>query len=156
MQFLAERYRRRLTRKAGRDRERVPRCKGIAECILNRLGASPDLGFESQFPSIFGQFPSLECLYLLDGEGLQVSEAVCSEFHVPERKRLLFQPSPKGSDHSLREYYYALLASNGIHVTKPYLSLNSGNFCVTASKMIRDPLQGDSTILCADLILSKV
>jgi hypothetical protein len=111
---------------------------------------------ERQFTSIFRQYPGLECLYLLDGGGLQVSDAVCSEYHVPERKKLLFQLSAKGADHSLREYYYALTDGQESHVTGPYLSMNSGNLCITASKITADPLHGQSTILCADLNLSKV
>jgi EAL domain-containing protein (putative c-di-GMP-specific phosphodiesterase class I) len=155
MQFLADRYRRRLARKARRDRDLMNRCKWIAGSIFGRLETPPDSGLEVEFTSIFRQYPALECLYLLDGEGLQVSEAVCSEYHVPERKRLLFQPSPKGADHSFREYYYALSADQESHVTGPYLSMNSGNLCITASKVTADPLHGN-IILCADLNLSKV
>ena len=156
MQFLADRYRRRLAHKAKRDRELMGRCKGIADSIFQRLETPPEAGLEGQFTSIFKQFPALECLYLLEGGGLQVSEAVCNEYHVPERKKLLFQPSPKGADHSFREYYYALTGGQENHVTGPYLSMNSGNLCITASKMAADPLHGQSTILCADLNLSKV
>ena len=156
MQFLADRYRRNMTRKAKGDRELMNRYKWIARSIFDRLETPPKSGLEGQFSSIFRQYPALECLYLLDGEGLQVSEALCSEYHVPERKKLLFQPSPKGTDHSLREYCYALIGGQESHVTGPYLSMNSGNLCVTASKTMVDPLHGTATILCADLNLSKV
>ncbi|HTC22407.1 MAG TPA: EAL domain-containing protein [bacterium] len=155
MQFLADRYRRNMTRKAKGDRELMNRCKWIAGSIFERLETPPETGLEGQFTSIFRQYPALECLYLLDGEGLQVSEAVCSEVHVPERKKILFQLSPKGADHSLREYYYALTGGQESHVTGPYLSMNSGNLCITASKITADPFHG-ATILCADLNLSKV
>ncbi len=156
MQFLADRYRRNLTRKAKGDRELMNRCKWIAASIFDRLETPPESGLEKEFTPIFRQYPALECLYLLDGEGLQVSEAVCSEYHVPERKRLLFQPAPKGANHSLREYYYGLTDGQENHVTGPYLSMNSGNLCITASKMTVDPFHGEATILCADLNLSKV
>ena len=156
MQFLADRYRRRLAHKAKGDRDLMQRCRWMSESIFNLLNEPPETGLEKEFTSIFRRYPFLECLYLLDGEGLQVSEAVCNEFHVPERKKLLFQASPKGADHSLREYYYALTGGQENHLTEPYLSMNSGNLCVTASQLTSDPVHGSAIILCADLNLSKV
>jgi len=74
---------------------------------------------------------------------------------VPERKRFLFQPTLDGSDHSYQEYFYSLENQPGPQMTEPRLSMNSGNLCVTASKLSIDP-NGESRILCLDLNLGKV
>jgi EAL domain-containing protein (putative c-di-GMP-specific phosphodiesterase class I) len=154
MGFLSARYRRRVTNRAKRDRELMENCKGTAESIFTRLENPPVLEMEKQFTTIFADHPSLECLYLLDGEGVQVSEAICSQYHIPERKKLLFKSSPKGADHSLREYYYALSQGEERHLTDPYLSMNSGNLCVTASQKVSGSGE-DALILCVDLNVSK-
>jgi EAL domain-containing protein (putative c-di-GMP-specific phosphodiesterase class I) len=155
MQFLADRYRRRLARRASGDRDLMNRCKGTASAVFAWLDHSPAGEPGRAFTSIFRQFPALECLFLLDGDGLQAGEAVLEEHLIPERKRLLFQPTPKGTDHSLREYFYGLADGRENHLTAPYLSMKSGNLCVTASRMKADG-QGGAMVLCADLNLSKV
>ena len=154
MQFLGSRYRRRLTGRAKQDRELMRRCGHVGDSIFARFTGKPPMEMESA--SLFRNYPSLECLYWLNGEGVQAGEPIRSQFHIPERKRVLFQPSLPGSNHSLREYYYALSEEPGPHVTEPYLSMNSGNLCVTVSHALEDPRTGDPRILCVDLNLSKI
>ncbi len=157
MQFLASRFKRRMTGKANKDRGLKNRCALVAEALAACLPNKPVEDWEAELPSLFPHFQSLECLYLLNAEGIQVTETLCSQYHIPERKGILFHPSPKGSDHSLREIYYALLSTPTQHryLTDPYLSMNSGHLCVTVAMVVGDPT-GDFYILCADLNAAKV
>lgn len=157
MQFLASRFKRRLAGKANRDRELKSRCATVASSLAACLPNKPVGEWEAELPSLFGSFQSLECLYLLNAEGIQVTEAVCSQYHIPERKGILFHPSPKGSDHSLREFYYGLLSTpvQRRYLTTPYLSMNSGHLCVTLAMVVGNP-SGEFHILCADLNAAKV
>ncbi|HJT25582.1 MAG TPA: hypothetical protein VJ873_13490, partial [bacterium] len=111
---------------------------------------------EATAPFLFRQAPALECLYRLNPIGNQVGELVLSEALVPERQRFLFEASAPGSDHSLEKYFYSLATGVERFVTDPYLSMNSGHLCVTASKIIDNPTGDGFQILCADLNLSKV
>ncbi len=156
MQFLASRFKRRLTERANRDLGLKSRCTAMTASLTAALPNKPALELEGEFPSLFRGFPGLECLYLLDGEGVQVSETICS-WRIPERKGILFHPAPKGTDHSFREFYYALLSPpvRRHYVTEPYLSMNSGNLCVTAATVVGDP-SADFHILCADLNVTGI
>ena len=155
MQFLASRYRRRATSRAKKDLQLKSRCGWIGASIFGRFSGLSASEMENNFKPQFENYPALECLYLLDSEGTQAGETIRSEYHIPERKRVLFQPSPKGADHSFREYFYALSAGEGRHVSEPYVSMNSGNFCVTVAQTIEDK-DGVPYIVCADLNLSKI
>ncbi|HVM32728.1 MAG TPA: EAL domain-containing protein [bacterium] len=154
MQFLASRYRRRAASRAKRDLQLKSRCGWLADSIFSRF-TPPVPDMEGALRRQLGLYPALECLYLLDSEGTQITSTVCSQTHIPLRKQVLFQPSPKGTDHSHREYFYALAAGENRHLTEPAISMNSGNLCVTVSQSLEDGL-GGFHILCLDLNLSKV
>ena len=156
MQFLASRYRRRAALRAKKDLQLKSRCGWIANSIFQRFENLSAAEMEKNFGPQFRNYPALECLYLLDSEGTQVSETGCSEYHIPERKKVLFQPSLKGADHSFREYFYTLSAGESRHVTEPMVSMNSGNFCVTVAQPVSESVTGETYILCADLNLAKI
>lgn len=156
LDFLASRFRRLLMGKANRTGGLKHSARKIADAVFTRLQDIPADSLEREFHAVLGQYPALECLYLLSSDGVQISETVCSPYHIPERKRFLFKPAPKGTNHSLEEHYYALTDSQPCHLTESYLSMNSGNLCVTASKMFLDKADGQVYHLCADLNVLKV
>jgi EAL domain-containing protein (putative c-di-GMP-specific phosphodiesterase class I) len=97
--------------------------------------------------------PRVECFYVLDGGGRQVTEMLFNHGTKPRRNSALFHPLTVGSDHSLRDYYYFL--HDAVHVskqfvTKPYVSMNTGNLCVTIAARFEDAA-GDPFILCFDV-----
>lgn len=96
--------------------------------------------------------PRLECLYMLDVRGIQAGPTVLSSrYPSTTRSPIVFHPALAGSDHSLKEYYYAAAIDQRRHATAPYLSLASGRPCMTLTV----PLQyADSrAYLCADFAL---
>jgi hypothetical protein len=154
---MASRYKRMMTERMNRDKNRKSRCEEITVSIFGRLAEEPAALYEKKFPEFFLLHPQLECLYLLNQDGVQISETVCNLLKMPERKRFLFQPAPKGTDHSLKEYYYALAYNNLTrYATEPYISLASGNLCITLSGLLTDPETGKTHILCADIDVSQV
>jgi EAL domain-containing protein (putative c-di-GMP-specific phosphodiesterase class I) len=155
MQFLASRYKRRITSRAKRDQDLRTRCKWITSSLFSELQKIPLDQLDQNLKSTLANYPAVECLYLLNAEGTQVSETVCSEYHIPERKKILFHLSPKGSDHSFREYFFALSGGQNRYLTEPALSMNSGHLCVTAAAVLGDPA-GEFQIVCADLNTRKV
>ncbi len=149
MMFLASRYHRHLTGRARRDRDLKRRCEAAGAAFFGLLQEKPSLIGRDQ-PSLFARYPALECLYLLDSRGLQASDTLCNSVHIPDRKRFLYKPAPAGSDHSFRDYYFALATGKDHFLTEPYLSMNSGNLCLTYACMWGDPATEDFHILCTD------
>lgn len=155
--FMASRYRRMMTERMGRDKDRRNRCQIIALSVFDALNEMPAEDREGALKGFFTRNPQLECLYLLTQDGVQMSETVCNLTKVPTRKQFLFQPAPRGTDHSLKEYYYGLTYNSLTrYLTEPYMSLASGNLCITFSGLMNDPATGKVQILCADIDVSQV
>jgi hypothetical protein len=66
----------------------------------------------------------------------------------------IFRLPAKGTDYSLRDYFYALVEP-GFHRTsytsEPYISPASGLFCLTISTRFTDK-NGNTMILCVDVV----
>lgn len=155
--FMASRYRRMMTERMSRDKDRRDRCQNIALSIFDSLSGFPFDDLEKKLPGFFNRHPQLECLYLLNQDGVQVSDTVCNLRKVPARKQFLFQPAPKGTDHSLKEYYYSLTYNNLTrYLTEPYISLASGNPCITFTGVLTEPGTNRTHLLCADIDVSQV
>jgi len=97
--------------------------------------------------------PSVENIYVLDESGVQVTESISSKNFKPHRNPVVFKPTPKGSDHTLKDYYYFLMESGlnkTSYLTEPYLSMASGNSCVTLSSVFKN-VDRKKYILCLDI-----
>jgi EAL domain-containing protein (putative c-di-GMP-specific phosphodiesterase class I) len=109
--------------------------------------------FDSILKRMVGEFPQVESLYLLDESGTQVTESVFNDEGRTKRNPVVFRPSPKGSDHTMKDYYYFLLEAGlnkTSYLTEPYLSMASGNSCVTLSSLFKNG-NGKRYILCLDI-----
>ncbi len=93
---------------------------------------------------------TLECLYVLDMDGVQTTSTFCNPDKLAKAARLLYEPASKGADHSLKEYFLPLKAGLDCFTTEPYISLATGNSCITVSTVYRDGA-GTTRILCADI-----
>ncbi len=155
--FMASRYRRTMTERMSRDKDRRNRCQTIAVSIFEELNEVDWDDQEKSLGNFFFKHPQLECLYLLNQDGVQISESICNLNKVPARKQFLFQPAPRGTDHSLKEYYCGMTYNNlNRYLTEPYISLASGNLCITFTGTLTNPETGKSHILCADIDVSQV
>ncbi len=97
--------------------------------------------------------PNIECVYVLDQSGLQVTETVCHPGIARRQDGVIFRPAPQGTDHSLKEYYYVLLdVELHKYTTDPYVSLATGNVTRTISTYFRDALNSRMYVLCVDVL----
>ncbi len=121
--------------------------------IQTELSRMNPVHFDSILKRMAGEFPHVESLYILDESGLQVSESVFNDEGRTKRNPVVFRPAPKGSDHTMKDYYYFLMEAGlnkTSYVTEPYLSMASGNSCVTLSSVVKNENQ-KKYILCLDI-----
>lgn len=132
----------------------------LAERLRERLALCPLELFTQELATLVSAHKHLECLYVLDTNGLQVTDTVCNPLCTDAHKRFIYHPAEKGTDHSLKEYFLPFAQrlttgerSNGVIteiVSEPYISLASGNPCLTVALQIT-AADNNSYILCLDM-----
>jgi EAL domain-containing protein (putative c-di-GMP-specific phosphodiesterase class I) len=109
--------------------------------------------FEAKIKDLVRFFPLAEGIYVLDEQGFQVTETVFGDPHLSQKNRAIFNPVMKGTDHTLRDYFY-MLTEGGLrknsYITDPYISMASGSLCVTFSRLFKDAEKKDY-VLCVDI-----
>jgi EAL domain-containing protein (putative c-di-GMP-specific phosphodiesterase class I) len=124
--------------------------------ILNRilcdLTNTEAVAFDHILGRIVTEYPTVECLYVLNDAGIQVTDTIWNGALAQQPGGALFRPAPKGTDHSLKEYYYVPLdVELQKYTTDPYVSLASGNLCRTISTCFRDAGNNRLYVLCVDV-----
>lgn len=98
---------------------------------------------------LLNQFSAIEAIYVVDAQSCQQIGDTIVRYQV----RPLYQPTEAGYDYSLKEYLIRAKNSlTGNHLTRPYLSLASGNLCRTASLKLN--IYGQDVFLCIDFNLA--
>lgn len=123
----------------------------IVNNIINELSNVSIECFDRKLNEMINKYPILECIYVLDQSGMQVSDTFCNRLVLSRHKRLIYSPAKKDTDHTLKDYYY-LLANAGLnrYTTEPYISLASGNLCITISSLFEN-VYNNYFILCVDI-----
>ena len=117
------------------------------------LEKSVPVDFDGQLTKMIAAFPQAEGLYILGEDGIQETETVFNPLYQSVRNPVMFRPTSAGADHTMKDYYYFLMETDlgkGSFVTKPYLSMASGNVCVTLAALFKDAGQRKH-ILCIDI-----
>ncbi len=146
-------YKARSLEQVGLKRRNMGRFHSILLEIQMELSSLSTDQFGSKLVEMASRFPQVECFYILDQAGFQVTDSVLNPIEREKRNPKLFRPSPKGTDHTAKDYFYYLVEA-GMNktsfLTEPYLSMTSGNNCVTLSSLFRS--RGESQyILCLDI-----
>jgi EAL domain-containing protein (putative c-di-GMP-specific phosphodiesterase class I) len=123
--------------------------KSIKE-IIKRLSVLNEEGFDDELSEISNQHSEFECIYILDYDGIQVTNTVTQYKTIISHKALIFQPADIKTDHSLKKYYYYLKnMALKKYITGAYISLATGNLCVTVSEIFKS-IDGKKYVLCVD------
>ncbi len=124
----------------------------ISYQLTNKLtGTDPEF-FDEKLIEL-ARHPALEYLYILNQDGIQVSNSICDacvSFQGP--RKFLFNATHRGADQSLKDYYLYIHAGLTQYITAPYISHASGNLCITVSRVFTSA--GQQFILCADFTIS--
>ncbi|HPP95477.1 MAG TPA: EAL domain-containing protein [Spirochaetota bacterium] len=92
----------------------------------------------------------IECAYVLNNDGIQISDTVVNTKIIGKFQSVMFHPDKIGADQSGKEYFYLISAGTDVAVTEPYLSSATGNICVTVSVTYHNK-SGIKRILCVDM-----
>lgn len=145
---LAEEYKTRKVKMFNARRDyfsKIDMIVGRLKSLIQELEFSE---YERLFDKIIKEHPELECIYLLDENGVQVSRTICAGGKL-KRDSVLFQPPRKGADRSLGDFFLLIQSGLTRYVSEPYISRSSGNRCVTISQVFENP-EGRRLVLCAD------
>lgn len=107
--------------------------------------------FEPRLREVVACHPQVESVCVLDEGGVQITDTITQMKSVQEQKTVIFAPPRKGTDHSLKEYFYCLVeAGVDPFFSNPYVPLPSGDLCVTAATRFADE-HGASLVLCVHI-----
>ncbi len=147
----AARFKSHTVEKLTADRRMRATYEALAMDLRTDLENSPEANLESIISAFIDSHRHIECAYLLNERGIQTTQTICNPYRLKERRRFIYNPAPKGADHSLKEYYLSLYSGTKWHITRPYISLASGNRCLTVSTIF---IAGtEKRILCVDITM---
>jgi EAL domain-containing protein (putative c-di-GMP-specific phosphodiesterase class I) len=146
-----EQFRVDARRRLSERRMRQRRCEQAVRVLVSELKSMGEAGYENLLREALVRTPFIEALYMLDERGMQLTNTV---HRGGSTRQALFQPSPIGADQSLKQYYLMLQSGLERFTSDPYISMASGNFCITMSRAFSNVL-GQSYVLCCDLIVPR-
>ncbi|MHC1699566.1 MAG: EAL domain-containing protein [Humidesulfovibrio sp.] len=148
--YLAAKFKESATERFTAQKELYASHDALVLGLCRRLSAVGALGLDQLLTGFIDESANIECLYVLNARGVQISDTVCNPAKLRKRKRFIYEPARVGADHSLKEYFLPLRAGLPKFTTPPYISLASGNRCITISALYKDK-DGRACILCADI-----
>ncbi|MGY0372184.1 EAL domain-containing protein [Clostridium sp. JNZ J1-5] len=150
VESLATDYRTYMVDKIGLEKERHRKYEKVIENILEDLSKRKQDEFDDKLKEVINSYNVLECVYVLNENGIQITDTFTCCKDMISQKALIFHPAAKGTNHSLKKYYYFLknMALNK-YVTEPYVSLATGNLCITISAIFMAS-DNKEYILCID------
>ncbi len=106
--------------------------------------------YDTVLDEIVSECSTMECAYILDNSGIQISATISPEDANNSHENLIFFSAKKGTDHSMEKYYYPLAEKRRRRcATEPYVSLATGNLCITISTVFLNK-NDERCILCVD------
>jgi len=152
IESLARSFRSRMVGEIHERREAHRRLNALLGRVLGELTLEREAELDAVLARAIQDDAQIECLYVLDAAGMQVTETICNQAMARRSGGAMFRPAPRGSDHSLKEYFYVLVdVELPRYTTDPYVSLASGHLCRTISTCFRDGVHGRTYVLCADV-----
>ncbi len=147
---VADNYKKYMKDKINFERINHQRYEKVITNIKNQLSALKKDEFNKLLSQVILENNDFECIYVLNKNGIQVTDTLTKYKDVLSQKALIFQPAEKNTNHSLKKYYYFLenMALEK-YITEPYISLATGNLCITVSQVFSTP-NDENYILCID------
>ncbi len=153
MENLSRKFKETVIQKLHIKRFNLKKYELMTREIQTELSKIKPEGFDQKLSEMIHYFPLVEGLYVLDEKGFQVSESIFGKIETPAKNRLMFRPAPKGTDHTMKDYYYMMMdggMKKSTFISEPYISLATGNSCVTFARIFKS-VDDKLYILCLDI-----
>ena len=125
----------------------------LADWLIRQLDFDNMEAMEPVFIEFMILNSEIECIYLIDAQGIQISNTVMNPLITNLPQSYIFNPGEKGADHSLKPYYTCFVAFKiNRYLTDKYLSWATGNLCRTLSVKIEDK----PFYLCIDFLEEQI
>jgi hypothetical protein len=105
---LAQAFKRHMVGKVEHRRVQQQQLTTVIDSLLRRLTLASVDQFEGLLEEISTEHDNVECVYVLDACGTQITSTIAAKY-FSGRAGILFQPARRGADHSLKDYYYVPL-----------------------------------------------
>ena len=127
-----------------------------ADWLIRQIDVDSLESMESVFQEFVVINPNVELIFLLDENGIQISNMICAPHIENKPYSYIFHVEEKGSNHSLRPYFtcFSAFKKTNRFLTDKHLSSCSGNLCRTLA--IRLQGEGKSYILCIDFLEEEI
>lgn len=139
------------TKRLHNKRAQHRRAEHAMRVLLAQVKSVGEPKFDTLLRQALSRLAFVEALYVLDENGVQVTETVQ---RVQASPKALYYPAALGTDQSLKPYYLMLQAGLDRFTSDPYISSASGTFCVTLSRYFVNVL-GQGYVLCCDLTVTR-
>ncbi len=149
---LADRFRQRMVDKFNIRKMQHERYSLMVESLVGEFSTFNLEEMDGKMPAALANHSVAEALYVLDEKGLQTTLMACRNPHRTQKG--IFRLPPKGTDYSMRDYFYNLLEARlerKAYTSEPYISPATGLFCLTISTRFNDR-NGVPLILCVDVV----
>jgi len=150
MESVAANFKQRTVQRINDKKFRHRSYNRIINNLISELSPAFEEEYDTALRSLIKPHSELECVYILDEDGIQLSDTIFS-VDGGGSKGFFFQPGSKGTDQSSKDYFFLLSAGLPKYTTAPYISLASRNVCITVSVAYRDA-DFRKRILCMDII----
>ena len=155
IELLSKRFNDYINLQYMQEKNKYRRCNKIARGAVKTLAGTTSDQFGDTLKKIVSGCESMECAYILDSAGVQISETISNNEISRGPENLIFYSAKKGTDHSMEKYYYPLVnAKRRQFATEPYISLATGNLCITVSAVFYTD-ENSKCILCADFTTTE-
>ncbi len=152
VEMLSRNFNRHMKKRIAHEREKDRKLNGIVNSSIRELARVSCADFDSVLLDIIWENKNIECAYILNRNGIQISNTICFMDKKEVKKNLIFYSAQMGTDHSMERYYYPLVSARlNKYTTEPYISLATGNLCITVSSFFTN-VEHNRCILCMDFI----
>lgn len=149
---LASSYRCSIVEKIRSDGLKRVTYESILDGLVKELAETPPERYELKLREIAKTHASVQCYYILDTRGIQITETVQVQCDSDGKSHAMFHPAVKGDDQSLKDYFLFIHAGFERYMSEPYISLANGHPCLTGAAIFTAN-NDDSYIVCIDFKL---
>jgi EAL domain-containing protein (putative c-di-GMP-specific phosphodiesterase class I) len=146
---IADDFRKKMISRVPERHASFNRFNSIIERIVSGLAETEAVNFEEYIREAVRDIDIIECVYIIDESGIQVSRTIFRE-KLYGRKRI-FRPDRPGADQSFKDYFFYLKTGLRKYTSGRYISGASGRLCTTISTIFRDSNM-TRYVLCCDIV----